>query len=914
MDERATFARRELLAWAAASATLATSACARAPRRTIVPYATQPDDARPGRALHYATAHAFDGYAVGLVVECHDGRPTKVEGNSFHPASLGASRAFDQALIASLYDPDRARGARDAHGPIAFGDFAERVARTKERVAILLEPTSSRTTARLVARIRSELPNVRVWFDAPFARRTVWDASRAATGRAGLEPLHDFSRAQVTLSFESDFLACGPTSLRDAHDVVARRASSRLRLYAVESRRTSTGAFSDHRVAVGARRRALLARAIASRVLRDEHAQTTDALRAIASAWNADVSTDDARFADAVARDAIRAGAESLVVVGDDEPATLHALAHAQNDALDAFGTTTRFAPSPIVDAGEASFDLADLAARIRRGEVDAVVIVGGNPVYSARSVDFAEALRRTRVTYVGLYENETAAVASTFVPLAHPLESWSDARALDGTASIVQPMIDPIFDGRTVAEILAAFVSDPRGARALVRDAFSTVSAHAWDDALATGVIADDWPSTTHAIDRDAVAALLARWVLPRESPLEISTHASLAAYDGRFANNPWLLELPDPITKLTWGNYAIVSARTATTLDVTEGDVIRAGGARLAIAIEEGTADGVVSIARGFGRAGAESLARGLGANAADATTTITKTNENVPLPRTTHEIALHGRGHEIARARNRSDAPLATPPMRRLSIYSNAPETAGPHAWAMVVDLAACTGCTACVVACQAENNVPIVGAAGVVANRAMHWLRIDRYETSHGLVMQPMLCQQCDEAPCEYVCPVNATVHSPEGLNEMVYNRCVGTRFCSNNCPYKVRRFNWFDYHEDETPFAQLAHNPEVTVRARGVMEKCTFCVQRIRTAEQRARIESRPLRRDEVNTACAQACATGAITFGDLSDPGSAVSRASARAEAYAALDELGTRPRIRYTPKIVDANPELAKG
>ncbi|HEX4514681.1 MAG TPA: 4Fe-4S dicluster domain-containing protein [Polyangiaceae bacterium] len=596
------------------------------------------------------------------------------------------------------------------------------------------------------------------------------------------------------------------------------------------------------------------------------------------------------------------AGAGAAVVIGDGEPVPMHLLAHAIHAVLGSRAVAVR--PSPIFDAGAfGSLDLED---------TDAVVFCGTNPVYSAR-LDPGARL----AAFVGGVANETAQACSWRVPLAHALESWGDMRAPDGTLTIAQPLVEPMCGGVTVAELLAALLGEAPVARAITRATFDRDD-RSWNGALEAGVVPDTaTPTATPTFDFAAIARALDAWRLPDAPPIEVALHASHAAYDGRFAGNGWLLELPDPITKVTWGNHAVVNAATAATLGAKEGDVVRVVGGRgeaeLALAIDDATAAGVVSIAHGYGHTAGERLARGVGANVyvleGGEAVRLERNGRHRALARTQGDFGLHGRD-SIVHARSRAAKPLAQTVKKRVSIYASTPAPA-QRGWAMVIDLAACTGCSACVIACQAENNIPIVGEEGVRAGRAMHWIRIDRYEEAVRSVSQPMLCQHCDEAPCEYVCPVNATVHSPDGLNEMVYNRCVGTRFCSNNCPYKVRRFNWFDYHEDELPFAQLAHNPDVTVRARGVMEKCTFCVQRIREAEHCAIVEHRDLRRDEVTTACAQTCPSRAIVFGDAEDPSSAVAAARKNVEAYAVLDELGTRPRIKYLPKIVDSNAEL---
>ncbi|HEY2370838.1 MAG TPA: molybdopterin dinucleotide binding domain-containing protein, partial [Polyangiaceae bacterium] len=754
--------RRELLAWSAASAALA--ACARAPSgRKLVPYATQPKDARPGVPRRYATAHAIDGYAMGLVVEAHDGRPTKVEGNPRHPASLGAARAFDQALIASLYDPDRIAGVDGPDGPSTFEGFRAAFAGAR-KLAVVLEPTSSPSVIDRVRRLRER--GALVLFHAPLAPANAWQAARVATKQVlDVELACDEARAIV--SIDADFLGGGPWCLRDARRLAVQRAKIGARVYAIEGRRSVTGAFADHRLAAGARDRALFARGLFREIVR-ARADAPASLRALADRFE-----EASPFAKACARDLVAAGPSAAIVAGAHEPVEMHLVAYAIASVLGAHGHAVALRPSPIFDAG--TFGPLDLA------DADAVVFCGTNPVYSAH-VDPGARLS----AHVGVAPDETAKACRFRVPLAHPLESWADMRAPDGTLSIAQPLIAPLRNGVTVTEVLAALLGEAPVARAITRAAFAGDD-HAWNEALKTGVVSGTETATvTPAMDIDAIARALDAWRLPDAAPFEVALHASHAAHDGRLAGNAWLLELPDPITKLTWGNHAVANVATAAKIGAKEGDVVRVAGARgsieLPLAIDDATANGVVAIAHGYGHTTAGELARGVGANAwvldGGEAVRIERTGKRRALARTQDEFGLHGRD-SIIHARRRSAAPLASSEKKRVSMYAE-PKRSAPHGWAMVIDLSACTGCSACVVACQAENNVPIVGEEGVRAGRAMHWIRIDRYDDGARSHVQPMLCQHCDEAPCEYVCPVNATTHSPDGLNEMVYNRCVGTR--------------------------------------------------------------------------------------------------------------------------------------
>ncbi len=895
--------RRELLERIGAALAFAgLAACTRAPSEKIVPYVAQPPEVTPGRARFYATASVLDGYATGLLVESHEGRPTKVEGNPDHPASLGATSAIEQASVVSLYDPRRAqavkrRGAAstwtDALAELSRGPWTEANGRG---LHFVLAPSSSFAVAELIRAIGARWPEARVWFDAPPTRTNAWEGARIAFGRV-LEPRYDVSRADVILALDCDLLARGPAHLRHARDFADRRTPGpRMnRLYEVGPLVTPTGVAADHRLPARAH-------------------DVMPIAAALLSALGAPVGLPKrelphVHWIAALAKDLAAHRGRSLVVAGEDQPPVVHALAYAMNSALGNLGATIAMAPSPILAAGEASHDLARLARALDAGEVDTLVIAGTNVVYGAPADRPMGALvRRARQSaYLGAYEDETAAACTFVLPEAHPLESWGDARAFDGTRSIVQPLIDPLFGGRTVAEVLAPYAGRAgTSAHDLVR---ATVRDDAtWRRALRRG-LTDEAPIAPASVDvawhavRDAVG----RAAMPTHGT-EIVFPLDPRVHDGRFAEVSWLLELPAPISKLTWTNAATLAPRTAARLGIATGDVlaIEVGGRRVQAPalIVPGQADECIGLARGWGRGHGTNanLLRSSSSPTMSADVTFAKTGARRDLA-ITQEFQ---RRDAIPQ-----DAPHAA--RRPLPLYQ-APAATAPSQWAMVIDLAKCTGCSACVVACQAENNVPVVGESGVLRGRAMHWLRIDTYlagdENEPEIEQQPMLCQHCEKAPCEYVCPVNATVHSTDGLNEQVYNRCVGTRFCSNNCPYKVRRFNWFDYHREESERESLVHNPDVTVRERGVMEKCTFCVQRIRE-EESARTREYAEPRAPLQTACQQACASRAIVFGDKADAGSEVARLFTSERSYAELDDLGTMPRVRYLRRVKNPNPEL---
>jgi molybdopterin-containing oxidoreductase family iron-sulfur binding subunit len=658
------------------------------------------------------------------------------------------------------------------------------------------------------------------------------------------------------------------------------------------------------------------------------------------------IAPERARWIAAVARDLARAPGRSVVAAGERQPPVVHALAAAINALLGNLGKTVSFTEPVIFEGGQPSHELGGLVDAIDRGEVQALLVLGGNPAYTAPADrPLAAAIQRVpRSLYLGPYDNETAHACRIAVPALHELEDWGTARAYDGTLTPIQPLIEPLFDGRSVVDLLHRLLGDPP---ATARDRVSTAWSRLFpavdlDAALALGAVAGTASPrvAVGAVDWAAIAPAIAALVAPTALELELQPHPFVR--DGRYTNNPWLLELPEPITKLTWDHAAQLSSRTAARLGVTSGDVLaltvveppaRPGAPAIPRTVEvpaivaPGHADDVITLHTGFGRTGGERTARGIGANAFRLWTTATgfhpavtavATGRRYPLATTQQIDDLEGRPQVVTAAlRALGDDPALRGDLARRredppSLYRKFP-AAGAQ-WAMSIDLTTCTGCSACVMACVAENNTPVVGKSQVRNNREMHWLRIDRYVLDGPgaeIAMQPMACQHCELAPCEYVCPVEATTHSPDGLNEMTYNRCIGTRFCSNNCPYKVRRFNWLDY-KVHSGLPVLGKNPNVTVRDRGVMEKCTYCVQRIRRAEIDARIADRPLGAHDVQTACQQACPAQAIAFGSITDPASTVSEQRRRPHSYPVLHDEGTVPRTRYLARIRNPNPELS--
>ena len=960
--------RRDFMRLLGASLALAgLNGCVRRPRDPILSYVGHPAVSEPTITRHYATSMTLDGYATGLLVESHTGRPTKIEGNPDHPASLGAAGVFEQASLLGLYDPHRARTVRAAGRRSSWAAVQSALAGPSVRRAagasgaglhLLLERNASPLILGLLARVRERYPECRVHWDAPLAGDGPRQGTSAVFGRP-VQPVYDFTAADVILALDADFLGPEPYGLRYAHDFASRRriasaADGMSRLYVIETAPSITGGVADHRLRARPSEMPALLAAIAARVT------AADPRAALGMGGASDAGGAATGTPDGGARDAwIQAVADDLaahrgrcaVVVGERQPAPVHALAHLLNLGLDGAGHTVRYIEPP-VPAGDPGTGLAALAEAMHARQPGWVVILEGNPVYTApRDLEFATRLAQVPNTlHLGLYRNETARACRWFVPVTHYLEAWGDGRAWDGTASLAQPLVAPLFDGHAAVELLALLAFESRAPLALLRADWEprlggqrgAAGRSTWSEVLQRGVVPD---SAAPAVTPRPVAGSLERLrgdigalAPPDDRTLEIALVPDRSVHDGRFANNPWLEELPDPVTKLTWGNAALLSPREAARRGLESGQMleIAAGHRRLTIPVlvVPGHADGALTIALGYGRGaghgeGIEEVAAGVGADAY-----VLRTAAGGPAPRgasvrgladraelavtQTHwemdgrPIALHATLEQFRRQ------PVVAPAQRGRPLALYEPERdPGQPQWAMAIDLSACTGCSACVVACQAENNVPVVGRRGVQQSREMHWLRIDRYYAGTPddpvMLSQPMLCQHCERAPCEYVCPVAATVHSPDGLNEMVYNRCVGTRFCSNNCPYKVRRFNWFNYNAEVSETERLAKNPDVTVRARGVMEKCTFCVQRIREAEIAARVDGRAVETGEVRTACQQACPTQAIVFGSLTDPDDPVATLRDQPRAYSVLHELGTEPRVRYLARITNPNPKLAE-
>ncbi|HTR49977.1 MAG TPA: 4Fe-4S dicluster domain-containing protein [Kofleriaceae bacterium] len=921
--------RRELLQLLGSGLAALQAGCLEpAGEQRIVPYDVDPPEQRPGVPVRYTGLLARDGFAAGVLVDTRDGRPTKIDGNPLHPATRGGSLPWMQASILDVYDPQRLQQARLGGDTVTWSRLlASLRALPRGPVWLVMPPQTSPTVAALLARIATR-HDLHVVYDAPLDHRPAYHGAMIAYGRP-LELQVEPERADVIAAFDADMLAGMPMSAAWARAFASRRAPDRRmsRLWVCEPMPTPTGSVADERLALPARAVAAAVTCVIERLGElGLHAPTLD-LDTIEAA-HAQLDPVQLTWTRSLAENFAERRGAGAVVVGDRQPPVVHALARWIDAACGNVGggPVALTEPATIDPLGGDALD--SLVAAVEDGRARAVIVLDANPVAtSLHGHVLADALAHVPLSlHVTRYFDETSAACRATAPLAHELETWTDARAWTGAHAIGQPAIRPRFDVVSAIDALAALAGESRGARELLRAAFPDDTS--WRAALRTGVVADSdaprvaaapvWPDSA----RDELVRTLAR---PRADGIELVLTPSLV-YDGRHAANAWLQELPHPITKQTWGNAALLGPATAAHLGVSTEDVLHVaselGAIELPALIVPGMADETIAIELGYGRVTpAVPIANGVGVDAYPLRTddrlyfpgSATPTGERASIVRTQLETAQHGR--ELAptttlaaylrdsrfTAHLRGDQPSLLPTFA---------ETSRGTQWGMSIDTALCTGCSACMVACQAENNIPTVGPADVARGRHMSWIRIDRWLADDGTVVnEPMLCQHCEHAPCEYVCPVNATVHGADGLNEQVYNRCVGTRFCSNNCPYKVRRFNWFAYEHHDA--RALQYNPDVTVRSRGVMEKCTYCVQRIRRAEHRALVEDRPIAAGEIVTACQQACPTTAIVFGELHEQGTRFAAMRRDARRFDALFELGTRPRTQYLAKV--KNPRSAR-
>jgi molybdopterin-containing oxidoreductase family iron-sulfur binding subunit len=942
-------ARRRFLKLMAASAALAGAGCSGPPAEPIVPYVTMPEQGVPGLPMFYATAFVRNGIAHGVLVESNMGRPTKVEGNPDHPVSAGATDVFAQASILQLWDPDRSQAVFRGDELSTWTAFEAALQARRPRfehdggagLSILTGTVTSPTLANQLAALRERLPNARWHAWDPLHDDGAAQASQLAFGRP-LAPLYRLDRARVVLALDADLFGAMPGSLAHARAFTApRRLGARAdanRLYVLEPTPTLTGAYADARLARSPHEIEAALWRIAARL-----GAAPDAGRA------ADPVLD--RWEAAVAQALDGARGHALVVAGAAVSPSGRALAWLLNERLNPGAD----GPLVFIDPVERSpldhgASIAALADDMRAGRVDTLLMLDANPAYDAPAdLEFAALLKRVPLSlHLGLYRDETARAAGWHLPMAHGYEAWSDARAHDGTATVVQPLIAPLYGGRSAHEILALLAgADSRDGHALVRATWRAQgdddADRAWRASLRRGVVEGSaaqpvTPPVARAVVRPAASTA---------APTLVAVFAPDPAVDGgAFANNAWLQELPRPLTSLTWDNAALVGPATAARAGLVDGAVarLRVDGRTVEapVLVVAAQAEGVVTLPLGYGRRAAGGVGEGVGFDAYRVRTRAAlAATPALALERTgrTHEFALrqrevdmHGRdpvhvaapagaaeiskrdGTHVRELVRGGDGGLLPAPRERAQ-----PERASMYPerdydgykWGMAIDLNACIGCAACTIACQAENNIPVVGKEEVQKGRSMHWIRVDRYEAGPRTLFQPVPCMHCEHAPCEEVCPVGATMHDSEGLNVQVYNRCIGTRFCSNNCPYKVRRFNFLQYANQGVESLKALQNPEVTVRRRGVMEKCSYCLQRITRARIEAEKAGRRIRDGEMVTACQAVCPTRAIRFGDLNDPASDVVAAKASPLGYDLLAELNTRPRTSYLTRVLNPDLEL---
>lgn len=945
--------RRSFLKMAAASLALSgLTACTKQPIQSILPYVSQPEEIVPGIPLYYATAMQLGGFATGVLVKNREGHPIKVDGNPDHPAALGGSSVWMQASILDLYDPDRSQTVTH-HGEISsWGEFISALSTLMQQhkntggkgLRVLAEPVTSPTLSAQLEGVLQRFPNARLHQYEPVSRDNARDGARLAFGEP-VETHYRFDKAEVVVSLESDFLYAHPQRLRYTREFtdgrrVAAGKKGMNRLYVFECTPSVTGSVADHRFPRESGRIASVARQLAAGIGSPSPAAPSSAAGEI-----------DAAILAAIIRDLQRSRGSSVVIAGESQPPIVHALAHWMNHELGSVGRTV-FHTSPAELRPVSGVDsLKELVEDMRSGAVETLLILGGNPVYNAPAdLEFGPALSKvTNSIHLGLELDETAALSAWHIPQAHYLESWGDASSFDGTVTLQQPLIAPLYDGKTAMELLGVLdeLQPARTDYEIVRAFWQSRAVwvdfeKGWRRALHDGMIAG-----TALPERSVSVAITSEEIFRNtlgvdsgtaDSRLELTFRPDPCLWDGRFANNGFLQECAKPVTKIAWDNAVHISPALAERLDVTTNDIVEVGfggrSVRGPVWVTPGQAVNSVTLHLGFGRKHVGRIGTGVGFDVYPVRTTgalwtgtgvalrkvagehrIVSTQTHHNLDSEERQVLRQGTLQDFVRNPEFVKQQVEIPETEE-TLYSPGQHKFDGAKWAMSINLTTCIGCNACLLACNVENNIPVVGRDQLKVNREMYWIRIDTYfkgplddpQISH----MPVPCMHCEHAPCELVCPVAATVHDHEGLNLMIYNRCVGTRFCSNNCPYKVRRFNFLRYTDYHTPSLKPMYNPEVTVRWRGVMEKCTYCVQRIAAARITAEKENRAIRDGEVQTACQQACPARAIVFGDLNQPGSAVGRLKEHPLDYPMLGQLNTRPRTTYLARLQNRNQDLS--
>src|ERR1700677_1012573 len=918
------------------------TACTKQPMEPIVPYVRQPEEVIPGRPLFFASAFTLGGYASPILVESHLYRPTKIEGNEHHPASLGGTDVFAQASILGMYDPDRSQTIAYLGDVRTWGNFLEAIrgplnaqkAVQGAGIRILTRTVSSPALSDQLKSVLKLYPQAKWHVYEPVNRDNVLEGAKMAFGQP-VETQYKLENADVIVSLDADFLYAGfPGSTRYIRDFAKRRnpdAGNMSRLYVVESTMTSTGAKADHRLPVRASDVAAFAGHLPAAISTNEPVPTLE-------------HPEQQKFTNALVQELRSHRGSSVVIPGDHQPLVVHVLAHEINQALGNVGKTVFYTDPVDANPINQTDSIKDLVADMRAGKVDMLFILGGNPAYDAPAdLNFADALKNTNIpmrVHLGLYQDETAELCQWHVNEAHYLEAWGDARAYDGTVSIVQPLIAPLYGGKSAYELIALLAGQTEATgHEIVQGYWQKQHPGADFDMFWRKSLHDGWIDGTTFSPKQFPMKMASYLPFAKNPPnaIEINFRRDPCVYDGCFSNNGWLQELPKPMSKMTWDNPVLIGPAMADRMGLRTEDLVtlELNGKKVTapIWIQAGHPDNSITVFLGYGRKRAGRAGTGAGFDMYPLRSSATPwftTGVNLTKAGGTYKLATtqgyqtmdtpegarpQVRTASIEEYRKEPDFARDEEPPAELTLYKPYPYDKELYVWGMAIDLNACVGCNNCIVACQSENNIPVVGKEQVVIGRHMHWLRVDAYYQGDRDIpkayFQPVPCQQCENAPCEVVCPVGATVHSTEGLNDMVYNRCVGTRYCSNNCPYKVRRFNFLLWQDWGTEQFKMMRNPDVTVRSRGVMEKCTYCIQRITQHRIDSEREDRKIQDGELQTACQQSCPAQAITFGNINDPSSQVSKFKAITRNYSLLADLNTRPRTTYLAEISNPNPEL---
>lgn len=938
--------RREFLKLMGASLVMAGLAgCHDNREEKILPYVQAPEEMVPGKPLFYATSMPFQGAATGLLVESNMGRPTKLDGNPEHPDSLGGSSIFHHGSILDLYDPDRSKTVLHHGKPSTWESFqtdfaidlANQVSKQGSGIRILTGAFSSPLLKDQFNKFQKKFPKSKHIAYESISKDGSRRAQKLSLGEY-YDPVYDFSKANVIVSLDSDFLFALPGSLKYARDFANKRQviegkTSMNRLYMVESTVSITGSNADHRLTLAPSEIPIFAAALAARlgVQIDGYKETLPA--SVSKIW-----------LDTIANELTLHKSKGLVIAGDSQPAIVHSLAYAINQTLGNFGKTISFISPTEAKPSEYNLSVQELAGDIKLGRVELLIILDSNPVYTVpRDLRFEQYIQKVpKRIHLGLHVDETAVLSHWHIPATHYLETFSDALASDGTVSTIQPLISPLYNGHSAHEVLALAIGQDGQKPYDLLKGF-------WQAKFPGSTFEKDFRRLLHngfleksSSAKKSVSAktrFTAADLKKLGTDLKAQTNAGLEAvflpdpslWDGRFANIGWLQELPKPLTKLTWDNPALISPKLAQEKNLSNGDIVtlKYGEDILIIPvwITPGHHEQTISLFLGSGRVSGGQIQNGIGFNVntirlsnhsnSISNLSITKSGKRFPLSCTQDHGSMEGRDlvrhATLEEFKNHPDFAQHAGHGKPADFYTHWENP--DYSWGMSINLNACIGCNSCVIACQSENNIPVVGKKEISLGREMHWMRIDRYYEGDmdqpEVHNQPILCMHCEKAPCEPVCPVGATVHDEDGLNVMVYNRCVGTKYCGNNCPYKVRRFNFFGYADQNTESLKLMRNPNVTVRSRGVMEKCTFCVQKIQHAKIEAEKENRKVKDGEIVTACQSACPTGAIVFGDQKNPDSKVSKLKALPLSYGLLTELNTFPRVTYLAKVTNPNPKL---